>query len=1492
MIHKKRTDIAIVGMSASFAGATGLRDYWYNLNDKIKSLPREANPRGSELEMVSPYPDEARHACLKIAQEALDDAGYLGRSLDKDRTAIILSSGDPLQSGRIAPGESSGDLQSIAAHLAEQLGLMRRNVRLNATSSCSLAAIKSAVKELRNQAYDVLLAGGIYFSAPTYTYSASNKQDAPSRSGASLLKEKAAGQTTGEGGAIVVLKRLADARRDGNRIYAVLKDVFIFENEFTDELADGDYDGMVSALSLAYSESDIDPDTVALVETTGPPLMDYPEMQSLARVFETRTGLMPRCALGSVEPLMGDSHPTMGVAALIKTALALYYKILPPTLIDDPDAALHPKGTPFYLNSEVRPWIHGKRGIPRRAAVHDSASHETLCAHVVIEEYVDPHAQETMLLPGRWPMELLSFSGEGREQLLRLINEVRTFISAHPHEPLANLAFTLSERATGRHRLAIIASDLNDLKAKLNLALEKLSEPERTHWQVRTGVYYTELNPQAIPAPVAFMFPGYGSYYPGMLADLCLHLPPVRDWFDMLDEIFDEANGPVPSQLLYPPPTGLSEDERQTVTRNLHGMRGGAQGGLTATLALHGLLHNLGVRCDVMLGHSNGENAALTASGTMRFETKRDLFRLLRRFTVHDDAVSTAHLPKGVFLGVSGLDAKFFEDLIAASAGRIHLAMDNCPHQIVMFGSEGDIEDATKQIARAGGIALRLPFDRAYHTPLYESQEEAIRSVYDHMDLGPGHTLIYSCATTRPFPDSPDAIRALAIKQWSSQVRFRQTIENLYSEGVRTFIEVGPNNTLTAFVDDTLRGREHLAIASNSQRLPGLEQLQRLLAKLYVEGMEINLSYLFKFREVRRVELTPALPTVSVEQPHRVGDSYAPQSDVRLAILRGHFELMQQFLSSQKRVMSSVFALPGATNIVEESSGHVVAAAPRTQSPAGSEDWPLLGQIIEMDSERLYYQRRFELQTDPFLADHTLGRQAPRRHARTTPLPVIPFTMSMEILAEAACYLLGGAKAVIEIYNIRGHRWLMLEHGSLTVGVLAQTRGAQAGGAQDVHVQLFDLGAKPNGQRHLSFEGIVRLADEYPAPPHPLQGKADKPPGEGVTAAEFYQHFAFHGPCFQDIKHVRGWDAIGIEAELEVSDTSKFFREMRSPAFQIPGGLLDSTGQLVALWRIEQGLRDSAIFPFHAASFRQYGKPPGSGSKVVCRGVMRQRADATTEATLDILDKRNQVIARLEGFQFRNYNDAYISKLIEPQTVDTFFSEPWLQEETGLICRRLDPQKAASLEQGMGVWKRALAHLVLNEEERLEWYRLPERGARRAEWLMGRVAAKDAVRQWAVQAFNLELAPVDIEIMAGELGQPLVSCSELETRGAIPSISISHSGGEAIAVAAETAIGIDLEHLDAHHSCDRLKSAFDAQDLALMARTDTATLLGLWCAKEAAAKAAGTGLKGNPRAWQIVNYFPDDGRVCVAYEGRILEVTLWRRGTTILAICQLPRAAN
>jgi phosphopantetheinyl transferase len=197
---------------------------------------------------------------------------------------------------------------------------------------------------------------------------------------------------------------------------------------------------------------------------------------------------------------------------------------------------------------------------------------------------------------------------------------------------------------------------------------------------------------------------------------------------------------------------------------------------------------------------------------------------------------------------------------------------------------------------------------------------------------------------------------------------------------------------------------------------------------------------------------------------------------------------------------------------------------------------------------------------------------------------------------------------------------------------------------------------------------------------------------------------------------------------------------------------------------------------------------------------------------------------------------------------------------------------------------------MLNEQERNFWYGLPEKGPRRTDWLLGRIAAKDALRQWAKQTFNLEIAPVDIEILATALGKPLVRCPELEAIGSLPDISISHSRGYIVAAVAQPnrRIGIDIERLNWIRSDDWISYAFTKQELELLPQQDfLPAILGLWCAKEAAAKALGTGLQGIPSKWPITDYATDDKQITVAHGGESFYVYLWYQNDEILAICQI-----
>jgi phosphopantetheinyl transferase len=197
---------------------------------------------------------------------------------------------------------------------------------------------------------------------------------------------------------------------------------------------------------------------------------------------------------------------------------------------------------------------------------------------------------------------------------------------------------------------------------------------------------------------------------------------------------------------------------------------------------------------------------------------------------------------------------------------------------------------------------------------------------------------------------------------------------------------------------------------------------------------------------------------------------------------------------------------------------------------------------------------------------------------------------------------------------------------------------------------------------------------------------------------------------------------------------------------------------------------------------------------------------------------------------------------------------------------------------------------MLNRTERKYWYGISERGPRRIEWLMGRIAAKDAVRQWAAESLNLSLAPVDVEIRQTHKGKPFAVCRYVKQD--IPDLSISHSEGHAIAVLAEPghSIGIDYLRMEKVDTQGLPEVAFDTQELAHLDAVEPSlrekAIITLWCIKEAAAKAAGTGFSGRPDKWKIEYFSLKDGHASVLYDGKLFPCRFWLTDEFAFSICQ------
>jgi acyl transferase domain-containing protein len=378
--------------------------------------------------------DPDHFLALRVAWEALRDAGLTPGKFSGERTDVILGHGTFTNPGfanhvfhadvldqvidllrEMHPEYTEDELETIwrrlrdslppldaqvlpaiipnviAGRIANRLDLMGTSHIVDAACASSLLAVNYGVMNLLSDRCDVALVGGSQacLLPPTFmvfcNLGALSRQPSPRP-----FDAQADGTLLGEGLGMMVLKRRADAERDGDRIYAIVKGVGVASDGRSKGLLAPRLEGEALAIERAYRQTGIDPATVHLVEAhgTGIPLGDRTELQALARVFGGRDGRGADCAVGSVKSMIGHCLPAAGAASLIKTALALRHKVLPATLgVDRPHPDLGLEGTRFYVNTENRPWVHRGRSAPRRAGV-SAMGFGGINTHCILEEHV------------------------------------------------------------------------------------------------------------------------------------------------------------------------------------------------------------------------------------------------------------------------------------------------------------------------------------------------------------------------------------------------------------------------------------------------------------------------------------------------------------------------------------------------------------------------------------------------------------------------------------------------------------------------------------------------------------------------------------------------------------------------------------------------------------------------------------------------------------------------------------------------------------------------------------------------------------------------------------------------------------------------------------------------------------------------------------------------------------------------------------------------
>jgi acyl transferase domain-containing protein len=849
---------------------------------------------------------------LRTVDEALADAGYANRPMDGRRVSVIVGKGNYLGPGvaglmyrgiiaeqmlavvkglhpelspadlaaiktevrrtlpKLTPEVAAGLIPNICSgRVANRLDFMGRNFTVDAACASSLIATELGVEALTSGRDDLVLVGGVHIFAQIPFLQVFDMMRALSlTSTIRPFDEHADGTICGEGVGMLVLKRLADAERDGDRIYALVRAAASASDGRAKSVTAPRVEGEELALRRAYDSSQVPPGTVGLIEAhgTGTSIGDATEIEALQRVFGAESGTDgggPTCALGSVKSMIGHAMPAAGAAGMIKAALALSEGVLPPTLnCETPRASLTAPGSRFYVNTETRPWIQGP-GSPRRAGVN-AFGFGGINAHVLLEEYVGPNTRRERAAR-TWGSDVVFVDGDTRADLVGAIDRLRTYTEAARGVDLLDIAATVNARRTpSPHRLAVVAASLGDLAAKLDAARRRLADPACTQIKDRDGIYYLA-DPEIRGGRLALLFPGEGSQSVNMLGELCVHFPEVRRAFDLADGATQEP-GRLPSSALVFPPPFRSPEASAAAAERLWGIDRATESVLTADAAIVNLFERLGLQADMIVGHSAGEWIAMAAAGVI----DRDEFvaTLPALSAIHRRLDADATIPRMRLLAV-GAGREAVASVMRDIHTSVEFANDNCPHQVVIVVSPADGETIAAALRQRGIYVEELPYDRGYHTGAFACIREPLRDYFASMTIRPSRIPLFSCATAETYPDDRDRIIDLVSSAFARPLLFRQTIEAMYAAGARTFVEAGPRGNLSAFVDDILRGRPHLTVAVDHVHRTGLLALNHLIGALASAGVQLDLEWIYQRRGGRRLTFEPSRD--AVDEAHSPG---------------------------------------------------------------------------------------------------------------------------------------------------------------------------------------------------------------------------------------------------------------------------------------------------------------------------------------------------------------------------------------------------------------------------------------------------------------------------------------------------------------------------------------------------------------------------------------------------------------------------------------------
>jgi myxalamid-type polyketide synthase MxaB len=1249
--------IALIGIGCRYPGASNPTAFWQLLCHGVdaitevppsrwdvdrfyhpdRSQPDKTNTRwGGFLDNIEQFdpqffgiaPREAssmdpqQRLLLEVAWEALEDGGQIPEQLRGSNTGVFVGIGthdysilmwqDPVND----PYATTGTGNCIAANrISYGFDFKGPSLAVDTACSSSLVAVHLACQSIWSGESSLALAGGVnVLLLPTVTIGFSKGGFMSASGRCRSFDASADGYVRSEGAGMVVLKPLSQAMADGDAIYAVIRGSAVNQDGFSQGLAAPNPQAQAAVLRAAYQSAGVSPGQVQYVEAhgTGTKLGDPIELQALGAVLSDHRPPGDYCAIGSVKTNIGHTETAAGIAGLIKVALALKHKQIPPSLhFTTPNPQIDWANLPLRVQTQLAPWPTG--ATPALAGVNSFGFGGTN-AHVVLAEApVRKGRKQKAGSRSERPLHLLTLTAKSEPALREMAQRYVKGLDDCPAPSLADLCFTANtKRSTFSYRLAVITESIDQLHQQLR---------EFVAGQDLSGLTPYMVTGDRIPS-IAFLFTGQGSQYVGMGHQLYETQPIFRAAIDRCDNILRPHLDQPLLSLLFPTPVENKQTGRGKSKIARLGGDAEAQNPKSSSTATQSTLPNSSLLLDqtaytqptlfaleyalaqlwmswgitptVVMGHSVGEYVAACIAGVFSLESGLKLIaargRLMQTLPIDGAMVSVL------------ADEARVRSVITAYAAEVSIAAINAPQSVVISGKQDSITAAITKLSAQGYKTVRLKVSHAFHSPLMEPILTEFFQIASSIEYASPQIPIISNVTGKPIADEI-ATPEYWTRHIRQTVRFAEGMQTLQQQTIRIFLEIGPKPTLLGMGRACLAPSDPQETAWLPSLRPGQSDWQSMLqsvVELYGRGIPVDWTGFDQGYSRHTVRL----PTYPFQ--------------------RQRFWWDNAELPGTRRRSTNPDSFPDSS---EKSTLH-----------------PLLGQRLRLaGSPEIRFQTQISAEYPAYLRDHCLLDQ-----------PVFPAAAYLELALAAGQQIFKTEHLAIEQVTIEHPLVLSPTESRLLQIVLSPD-------AQAYSFQIYSMTSTQDDVdttiRHSS--GTIAICLE----PHPstlnlAQLKTELSPFQ-LSVENYYQQLGSqglnYGLQFQGIQQIWKKDGqvlghIQRPHSLQADSIYQIHPALLDACFQTIGAALPHPSQVIYI-------------PIGIDRLQIYSRP---GNRIWSQGQIRQLSkDSTTlQADLALCDETGAIVAQMTGLSLQSIHPQSLQRLVQAQPADQADGEDWLYELT------------------------------------------------------------------------------------------------------------------------------------------------------------------------------------------------------------------------------------